>query len=99
MNDSEAPAHPDPAAETSRLDRIEARLAVLEDRIAGAGAALPPPREVDMAAPTPTTGGPGAVPPGLSPAFGSLNDFVRNNPVLSLIGVVIVLVLLSHLFS
>lgn len=97
MNDSELPpsAHlpVDPSVETTRLDRIEARLAALEDRLAGAGAALPPPRDADPA--------PAAPPPaGDGPAFlGPLNDFVRNNPVLTLIGVIVVLVVLSHLFD
>lgn len=91
-----APTPADPAAETSRLDRIEARLAALEDRLAGAGAAVPPPRDADPA-PSAATG---TVLPGNTPAFlASLNDFVRNNPVLTLIGVIIVLVVLSHLFD
>lgn len=91
-----APALADPAAETSRLDRIEARLAVLEDRLAGAGAALPPPGDTD---PVPPAAAATAL-PGNMPAFlTSLNDFVRNNPVLTLIGVIIVLVVLSHLFD
>ncbi|MFY8092309.1 MAG: hypothetical protein ACOVN0_02395 [Niveispirillum sp.] len=89
-----APALADPAAETSRLDRIEARLAALEDRLAGAGAALPPPRDTDAAAAA------APLPPGTMPAFlGPLNDFVRNNPIVTLIGVIIVLVVLSHLFD
>jgi hypothetical protein len=101
MSETDKPALPDPAAETSRLDRIEARLAALEDRIAGAGAALPPPAE------TFTASGPGMGP---APAAGPLGEkgalwmaqageFVRNNPVLSLIGGVVVLVLLSHMFG
>lgn len=83
----------DPTAETTRLDRIEARLALLEDRIAGAGAALPPPRDSDPAPASPPLSGHGAA------FLGPLNDFVRNNPVLTLIGVIIVLVVLSHLFD
>ncbi|MBP7335823.1 hypothetical protein [Niveispirillum sp.] len=91
--DPVAPALSGPAAETSRLDRIEARLAALEDRLAGGGAALPPPRDTDPAPTAPPL-------PGNGPAFlGPLNDFVRNNPVLTLIGVIIVLVVLSHLFD
>lgn len=96
MSDTDTPAIPDPAAETSRLDRIEARLAALEDRIAGAGAALPPPPE------------PPASPAGAAPSpigetgaawFAQVAEFVRNNPVLSLIGGVVVLVLLSHMLG
>lgn len=95
MSDEILTQQPDPTAETSRLDRIEARLAALEDRVAGAGAALPPPRETEPAAT-----GPSAAAPIFGPAvLGQLNDFVRNNPVLTLIGVVIVLVVLSHLFD
>jgi hypothetical protein len=98
MSDSELTPHPDPSAETSRLDRIEARLAALEDRIAGAGAALPPPRDADPA-PAAASTATASTPPG-SPAFlEPLTDFVRNNPVLSLIGAIVVLVVLSHLFG
>ncbi len=98
MSDSELTPQPDPSAETSRLDRIEARLAALEDRIAGAGAALPPPRDADPAPAAASTASP-STPPG-SPAFlEPLTDFVRNNPVLSLIGAIVVLVVLSHLFG
>ncbi|MBJ7414865.1 MAG: hypothetical protein JHC88_05275 [Niveispirillum sp.] len=98
MSDSELTPQPDPSAETSRLDRIEARLAALEDRIAGAGAALPPPRDADPA-PAAAASTTAAPPPG-SPAFlEPLTDFVRNNPVLSLIGAIVVLVVLSHLFG
>lgn len=97
MNGSDEPTPSDPAAETTRLDRIEARLAALEDRIAGAGAALPPPREPSA---EPAAAPDDGMQPGLSPAFtASLNDFLRNNPVLSLIGAIVVLVLLSHLIS
>lgn len=92
MSDSELIPLPDPAAETSRLDRIEARLAALEDRIAGAGAASPPPVDPPPAPAAPAAG------PAVSPLAG-LNDFVRNNPVLALIGAVIVLVLLSHIID
>lgn len=98
MSDSELTLQPDPAAETSRLDRIEARLAALEDRIAGAGAALPPPRDPE---PAPAAAGTAstAAPPGTLSFLEPLNDFVRNNPVLSLIGGIVVLVVLSHLFG
>lgn len=99
MSDSELTLQPDPAAETSRLDRIEARLAALEDRIAGAGAALPPPRDAEPA-PAAAAGPATASAPSGTPAFlEPLNDFVRNNPVLSLIGGIVVLVVLSHLFG
>lgn len=98
MSDSELTLQPDPAAETSRLDRIEARLAALEDRIAGAGAALPPPRDPE---PAPAAAGPASAsaPPGTPAFLEPLNEFVRNNPVLSLIGGIVVLVVLSHLFG
>lgn len=96
MSDSELTLQPDPSAETSRLDRIEARLAALEDRIAGAGAALPPPRDADPAAAASTTAAP---PPGTPAFLEPLAEFVRNNPVLSLIGAIVVLVVLSHLFG
>jgi hypothetical protein len=99
MSDSELTLQPDPAAETSRLDRIEARLAALEDRIAGAGAALPPPRDAEPAPAAATGTASASAPPG-SPAFlEPLNEFVRNNPVLSLIGGIVVLVVLSHLLG
>ncbi|MFV3128843.1 hypothetical protein [Niveispirillum sp. KHB5.9] len=97
MSDEILTPQPDPTVETSRLDRIEARLAALEDRIAGAGAALPPPRETEPAA---AAAGPADASPIVGPAvLGQLNDFVRNNPVLTLIGVIVVLVVLSHLFD
>lgn len=98
MSDSELTLQPDPAAETSRLDRIEARLAALEDRIAGAGAALPPPRDPE---PAPAAAGTASAsaPPGTPTFLEPLNEFVRNNPVLSLIGGIVVLVVLSHLFG
>lgn len=94
MSDEILSPQPDPATQTSRLDRIEARLAILEDRIAGAGAALPPPRDPDPVPPGAAATGIGA-----APIMGQLNDFVRNNPVLALIGVIILLVVLSHLFD
>lgn len=95
MSDSELTLQPDPAAETSRLDRIEARLAALEDRIAGA--ALPPPRDPEPA--PAAAAGTASAPPGTPAFLEPLNDFVRNNPVLSLIGGIVVLVVLSHLFG
>jgi hypothetical protein len=95
MSDSEMTPQSDPAAETSRLDRIEARLAALEDRIAGAGAALPPPRDPEPAPTAAATSAPGEG----SAILGQVNDFVRNNPVLSLIGAIVVLIVLSHLFD
>ncbi|AUN29103.1 hypothetical protein [Niveispirillum cyanobacteriorum] len=98
MSDSELTPQPDPHAETSRLDRIEARLAALEDRIAGAGAALPPPRDPEPAAAATSTATTSA-PPGTPAFLEPLADFVRNNPVLSLIGAIVVLVVLSHLFG
>ncbi|OYQ33706.1 hypothetical protein CHU95_15255 [Niveispirillum lacus] len=90
------PAPVDPAIETSRLERIEARLAALEDRLAGAGAALPPPRDTEPPpSPAGNKGGLDAMPTILA----SLNDFVRNNPVLTLIAIIVGLVVLSHLFD
>ncbi len=96
MSETDKTALPDPAAETSRLDRIEARLTALEDRIAGAGAALPPPPDPAPSAPGPTTAPIGDVG---AAWMAQAAEFVRNNPVLSLIGGVVVLVLLSHMFG
>jgi hypothetical protein len=90
MTDMETSPMPEPAPDTARLDRIEARLAMLEDRVAGAGAAMPPPQ--DPASPPDATAA-------ASPWLAQLNDFVRNNPVLALIIAIIALVLLSHLID
>ncbi|MFV3073210.1 hypothetical protein [Niveispirillum fermenti] len=88
MTGIEAGPEPELSGDTARLDRIEARLAVLEDRVAGAGAAVPPPPE-----PAPV------VASGKPEWLTQLNDFVRNNPVLALIGVIIVLVIASHILD
>lgn len=88
MTDIETAPEPELSSDAARLDRIEARLAVLEDRVAGAGAAVPPPPD-----PAPVTTG--SKPEWLN----QLNDFVRNNPVLALIGVIIVLVIASHILD
>ena len=90
MTDQENAPAPAPTDETSRLERIEARLAALEERVASVGDAFTAADQAEA------TGTPDETPPAW---LAQVTDFVRNNPVLTLIGAIVVLVLLSHILN